>query len=80
MRSFFSYFILRVNESDEKWGVTMYPCLECFYKGIPHRLHYVWEVLLFGMILPLFGMLLFSVPRTGSKTPLVGDCCSSWWL
>ena len=31
-------------------------------------------------ILPLFGSLRFGVPRTGSKTPSVGDCSSSWLL
>ena len=42
-----------MNESDQKWGVTKYPFLECLY-SLPHRLYKVWELSLFGTILPFF--------------------------
>ena len=42
-----------MNERDQKWGVTKYPFLECLREDIPRRLYYVWEVPLFGTILPL---------------------------
>ena len=57
-----------------------YPFLECLREGIPRRLFKVWEVPLFGTILPLFGTLRYGVPRTGSKTPPVRDCSCSWLL
>ena len=70
----------RVNESDQKWGVSKYPFLACLCEGIPHRLYQVWEVPLTGKILPLFGTLRIGVPRTSSKTPPVGHSSSSWLL
>ena len=76
IQSFFLFFfstVQRVNESDQKWGVTKYPFLECLREGIPRRLYQVSEV-------SLFGTLRAGVPRTGSKTPPVGDCSSSWLL
>ena len=69
-----------MNESDQKCGVVKYPFLECLREGIPRRLYQVWEVPLFGTILPLFGTSRIGVPRTGSKTPPVSDCSSSWLL
>ena len=66
-----------MNESDQKWGVTKYLFSESLREGIPRRLYEVSEVLLSGTILPLFGKLWTGVPRTGSKTPPVGDCSSS---
>ena len=77
---FFFVGVQRVNESDQKSGVSKYPFLACVREGIPRRLYYVLEVPLFGTILPLFGTSRIGVPRTGSKTPPVGDCSSSWLL
>ena len=68
--------VLRVNESDQKWGVTKHPFLGWY---TPPSLPRLGRTLFWNDFTP-FGTLRFGMPRTGSKTPPVGDCSSSLWL
>ena len=61
------FFLLELNESDQKWGVTQSPSSECLREGIPRRLNCK-----FGKS-PFFA-------RSGLVCPGLADRSSSWLL
>ena len=67
-----------MNESDQRWGVSKEPIGMLTLGHTPSSLPSL-EVPLFGTIFPLCVTSWIGVPRTGSKTPPVGDYSSWLW-